>query len=56
MRNPARYSLKCRWTAGHTRIGGNEEVDKEASKAAEKRTSDRKKLPPLLRKWIKTNK
>ena len=55
-RNSARYSLKFRWTAGHTGIEGNEEADKEAKKAAEGETSDKKKLPPLLRKQIKSNK
>jgi ribonuclease HI len=55
-RNSANYSLKFRWTAGHVGIEGNEEVDGEAKKAAEGLTSDKKALPPLLRKPLKHNK
>jgi hypothetical protein len=54
-RNSVNYSLKFRWTAGHVGIEGNEEVDKEAKKAAEGATSNKKKLPPLLHKQIKYN-
>ena len=50
------YSLKFRWTAGHVGIKGNEEVDGEAKKAAEGQSSDKKELPPLLRKPLKYNK
>lgn len=55
-KNSANYSLKFRWTAGHTGIEGNEQADVEAKKAAEGTTSDRKNLPPLLRKKAKSNK
>ena len=55
-RNSTRYSLTFRWTAGHVGIKGNEEVDGEAKKATEGFTSDKKVLPPLLRKALKNNK
>jgi ribonuclease HI len=55
-RNSASYSLKFRWTVGHTGIEGNEQADVEAKKAVEGTTSDRKNLLPLLRKKIKSNK
>ena len=54
--NSARYSLTFRWTAGHVGINGNEEADKEAKKAAGGFTSDKKALPPLLHKTLKSNK
>ena len=54
-RNSANYSLKFRWTAGHTGIKGNE-ADTEAKKVAEGTSSTSKDLPPLLRKKIKLNK
>ncbi len=54
-RDSAKYSLKIRWTAGHVGIEGNEEVDGEAKKAAEGLTSDKKALPPLLRKPTRHN-
>ena len=50
------YSLKFRWTAGHVGIEGNEDVDKEATKAAEGEASEKKDLPPLLRKKTKLSK
>ena len=55
-RNSDSYSLKFRWTAGHVGIKGNEEVDGEAKKVAEGLSSDKKDLPPLLRKPLKHNK
>ena len=55
-RNSPNYSLTFRWTAGHSGITGNEEVDGEAKKATEGLTSDTKLLPPLLRKPLKMNK
>ena len=54
--NSTRYSLTFRWTAGHVSIKGNEEVDGEAKKATEGLTSDKKALPPLLRKALKNTK
>ena len=50
------YSLTFRWMAGHVGIKGNEEVDGEAKKAAEGLSSNKKDLPPLLRKPLKHNK
>jgi len=55
-RNSPNYSLKFRWTAGHSGIEGNEEVDGKAKKAAEGLSSDAKDLPPLLRRPLKQNK
>lgn len=55
-RNSPRYALKLRWTAGHSGIEGNEEVDEEAKKAVEGTTSSTKNLPLLLRKQVKINK
>lgn len=55
-KSSANYSLKFRWTAGHVGIEGNEEVDTEAKKAAEGETSNKKDIPPLLRRKPKHNK
>ena len=55
-RNSHKYTLKFRWTAGHVGIAGNEDVDKEAKRASEGLTSDKKALPMLLRKPLKQNK
>ena len=41
---------------GHIGIKGNKEVDGEAKKAAEGLSSDKKELPPFLRKMLKHNK
>ena len=48
-----RYSLSIRWTAGHSGIEGNEQVDEEAKAAAEGKTSDAAQLPNILRKPLK---
>ena len=50
-----KYSLVIRWTAGHSGIAGNEKADKEAKRAAEGITSDKKLLPPLLRRKLTIN-
>lgn len=39
IRDKKYYSLTVRWTAGHSGILGNEEVDTEAKKAAEMLTN-----------------
>jgi hypothetical protein len=54
-RNKAKYSLTIRWTAGHEGIEGNKKADREAKKAAEGTSSDRKLLPVYLRKPLPTN-
>jgi hypothetical protein len=53
--NKAKYSLTLRWTAGHKGIEGNEEVDREAKKAAEGASLDRKLLLTYLRKPLPMN-
>jgi ribonuclease HI len=54
-RGSNKYSLTLRWTAGHVGIEGNERADKEAKIAAGGTTSDRKLLPPFLRRNLVTN-
>jgi ribonuclease HI len=54
-RNKAKYSLTIRWMVGHEGIEGNEKADREAKKAAEGMSSDRKLLPVYLRKPLPTN-
>lgn len=49
------HALTLRWTAGHAGIPGNELADKEAKKAASGLTSDKKLLPPYLRRVLLTN-
>ncbi|OCH84476.1 hypothetical protein OBBRIDRAFT_713417, partial [Obba rivulosa] len=41
--------LTLRWVPGHEGIHGNEMADREAKKAAEKKSSDPSRLPRLLR-------
>jgi ribonuclease HI len=48
-----KYALTIRWTAGHSKIPGNKEVDGEAKKAVEGLTSDAKSLPKALRRPLK---
>ncbi len=48
-----KYSLTIRWTAGHSEIQGNEEVDKGAKKAADGISSPTSQLPSLLKRSIK---
>ena len=43
-------SLLIRWTPGHYDVEGNEAADKAAREAAEGNTSEKRKLPPYLRK------
>lgn len=43
-----KYSLTIRWMAGHVRIKGNEEADKEVKKAMEGTSSDTRQLPKIL--------
>ena len=47
-----RFRLTFRWSAGHVGIVGNEEADKEAKAAADGVSSDKKDLPPCLRKEL----
>ena len=54
--NSARYLLTFRWTVGHIDIRGDEEVNGEAKMVAEGLTSNKKVLPPPLRKALKNNK
>jgi ribonuclease HI len=54
-RNKKRYALTICWTAGHEGITGNEAADEEAKKAAEGKTSDKRTLPPYLRKPLLIN-
>jgi hypothetical protein len=44
------YRLTFTWSAGHVRITGNKDVDKEAKKAVEGESSNKSALPPYLRK------
>ena len=48
-----KYSLSIKWTAGHSRIEGNEAADKEAKAAAEGKTSDVVQLPRMLKMPLK---
>lgn len=47
-----RFSLTFRWSARHVGIAGNEDTDKLAKKAADRAGSDKKELPPYLRKTL----
>jgi hypothetical protein len=49
------YSLTLRWTAGHVGILGNEIADREAKKAAEGHSSDKKSLPRYLKRALAIN-
>jgi len=54
-RQKGNYGLIMRWTAGHEGIAGNEQVDREAKRAAEGLTSEKKTLPTYLRKPLLIN-
>ena len=43
------------WTAGHSDIKRNEEVDAEAKKAADGLMSEEGRLPKILRKQLKNS-
>ena len=47
-----RFRLTFCGSAGHMGIAGNEEADKEAKTAADGEQSDKKDLPPCLRKQL----
>ena len=49
------FSLKLRWTAGHTGIPGNELADKEAKRAAQGLSSNKNDLPKYLRRTLTIN-
>ena len=48
----SRFQLTLRWSAGHIRIAGNEDVDKAVKAAADGESSAKSDLPPCLRKPI----
>jgi ribonuclease HI len=48
----SRFSLTFRWTAGHIRIAGNKNADKQAKTAADGESSDKGDLPPCLHKKL----
>src|SRR5882757_1681027 len=48
-----KYSLTIRWTAGHSRIPGNEKADREAKHVAAGYGSDRKDLLRYVQSKIK---
>jgi ribonuclease HI len=54
-RGTTQYSLMVRWTAGHSGIQGNEKADRAAKTAAAGFTSDKKQLPPFLRRKLTIN-
>ena len=47
-----RFSLTFRWSAGHVGIIGNKDADELAKNAADRTNSDKKDLPPYLRKAL----
>jgi len=49
-RQKGRYKLTICWTAGHKGIKGNKDTDRKAKRAAEGLTSDKRNLPPYIRK------
>jgi ribonuclease HI len=51
-----KYALMVRWTAGHSKIPGNEAVDVEVKKAADGHTSEGEWLLKILRKPLKHSK
>ena len=51
-----KYALTIKWTAGHSGIQGNEEVDMEAKKVVEGLTTALAKLPKSLKKTLKKSK
>ncbi len=50
------FTLTLNWTAGHVRIEGNKEVDKEVKKAADGDTTSEGMLPTSLIKKLKRSK
>ncbi|KAI0277657.1 hypothetical protein BC826DRAFT_898201, partial [Russula brevipes] len=49
------YELTIRWVAGHEGVEGNEVADAEAKAAARGAHSDKRLLPPYLRRALLIN-
>jgi ribonuclease HI/exonuclease III len=54
-RRRSKFKLTIRWVAGHEGVEGNEMADLEAKAAARGTQSDKRLLPPYLRRTLPTN-